>query len=81
MAVIQKRESALEIIIVGDGDSRIGGRMDRRAHGIGHVDTEMRRHRFAIVDALAAEDAAQDSRRRPIERFREPNGVAVLLAG
>ena len=35
----------------------IGGRMDRRAGGRGHVHAVMRRHGHAIVDALAAEDA------------------------
>ena len=50
--------------------------MDRRADGRGHIHAEMRRHRHAIVDALAAEHAAFDAGRRPVEageKIRRPD--------
>ncbi len=40
----------------------------------------MRRHRRAVVDALAAEHAAHDPWRGPIERIGEPGVLAVGVA-
>ncbi len=81
MAVIEQRRAAGEIEIwLRERDRAVGRRMDRRAFGCRDIDAEMRRHRLAVVDALAAESAAQDSLRRPVEVLCEGGGVGVALA-
>ena len=67
LAVIDQRDAAAEIMIRRQGHGAIRGRQDRRAGGRGHVDAIMLRARYAVVDALTAEDAAEPARRRPVE--------------
>src|SRR6478672_6451988 len=70
MAVIQHRGAAGEIEIwLRKNDGSIRWRVNRRAFGGRDVDAEVRRGEDAVQDTLAAEQTADDSRHRPVERI------------
>src|SRR5215469_7605799 len=71
VSMINQGKTAIQVVIVGDGDHSIGRRMDGRSGRRRHVHAEMGRHGDTIVDALAAEYAAFDARRRPVETGEE----------
>ncbi len=57
------------------------GRLEGRADGCGDIDPEMRAARLAIEDALAAIDAADGAKRRPVEAFEGVGEIGVARAG
>src|SRR5215469_7821389 len=67
VSVINQGKTAIQIVIIGDGDGAVGRRMDGRSRGRSHVHAEMGRHGNAVVDALAAEHTAFDARCWPVE--------------
>ena len=81
MAVIDQHGAAGEIQIrIGEGDDAARGRVDRRALRGGDIDARVRRGRRTIVDALAAEHAADATFHRPGECGGEVGSVVVARA-
>ncbi len=78
VTVIENGETAFKIVI-GPGERDARGRWcrNRRAGGCCDIHPEMRFHRLAVQDALAAERAADDTRHGPIELVHEPVCIGV----
>src|SRR5579862_2628986 len=81
MTVVKYGQAALQIELRTNERHACRRRgQDRRACGGGDVHTEMRFHRFAVQYALAAERAADNAMRRPVESFDKPVEIAVFRA-
>ena len=68
MAVVENHRAAGVVHAgLGERDDAVGGCLDRRADGRGHVDAVVGPARLAVEDALAAVDAGDAPQRRPGE--------------
>ena len=79
--VIQQCIAAFEIELLGKRHHGVAGRMDLAALAGRNVDSEMRRRRRAVQDALAAEKAADDPAVSVPGQLRRLKELAVKYSG